>query len=207
MMTGKDDIELMPLLLNGTYAIQKSYTKPYASCRYTHPSVEAAILMRPDISVENVKSIDIKTYSLAVAGHDHTDIPGSYSAKMSIPYATAAGYIFGRAGLQEFSEEAVRDERILALTKKIRVTADAELSAAFPAVQAAIVTVQTKDGTFTERVDFPKGEPENPLSDREFRDRYDGLMEYAGVDRAVGAQVFDAVYRKNTTANDLVGHL
>ncbi len=207
MMTGKETVDLQPTLLNGTYAIMKSYTKPYASCRYTHPAVEAAIRLRSKAAPESVEAIDIKTYGLAVSGHDHTEIPGSYSAKMSIPYATAAGYIFGRAGLQEFSEEAVRDERILALTKKIRVTADAELSAAFPAVQAAIVTVQTKDGTFTERVDFPKGEPENPLSDREFRDRYDGLMEYAGVDRAIGAQVFDAVYRKNTTANDLVGHL
>ena len=46
MMTGKEDVELKPVLLNGTYAIQKSYTKPYASCRYTHPSVESAILLR-----------------------------------------------------------------------------------------------------------------------------------------------------------------
>ena len=38
MMTGKEDIEIKPVLLNGTYAIMKSYTKPYASCRYTHPS-------------------------------------------------------------------------------------------------------------------------------------------------------------------------
>ncbi len=45
MMTGKEDIELKPILLNGTYAIMKSYTKPYASCRYTYPAVEAAIRM------------------------------------------------------------------------------------------------------------------------------------------------------------------
>ena len=43
MMTGKENIELKPLLLHGTYAVMKSYTKPDASCRYTHPAVEAAI--------------------------------------------------------------------------------------------------------------------------------------------------------------------
>ena len=207
MMTGKEDVELKPVLLNGTYAIMKSYTKPYASCRYTHPAVEAAIHLRADVKPEDVEEIDIRTYDLAVSGHDHTDIPGSYSAKMSIPYATAAGLIYGRAGLQEFSEETVKGEQILRLTKKVRVSADEELSKVFPAVQAAVVTIRTKGGTFTDRVDFPKGEPENPLDDREFRDRYDGLMEYAGIDAAASSEVFSMVYQKNTRAGSLAEKL
>lgn len=207
MMTGNEDVELKPVLLNGTYAIMKSYTKPYASCRYTHPSVEAAIHMRSMVNPKDVERIDIRTYSLAVFGHEHTEIPGSYSAKMSIPYATAAGLIFGKAGLQEFSEDAVKGEDILTLTRKIHVEADDALSAAFPAEQTAIVTIQTKDGSFTERVDFPKGEPENPLTDEEFRIRYDGLMEYAGIDTAVSSKVFDTVYTQNAKAPNLVEEL
>lgn len=207
MMTGKEDVELKPVLLNGTYAIMKSYTKPYASCRYTHPAVEAAIHLRPSIKASDVEEIDIRTYDLAVAGHDHTDIPGSYSAKMSIPYATAAGLIFGKAGLQEFSEEAVKGTEILNLTKKVKVSADEELSSVFPGIQAAVLTIKTKDGSYTDRVDFPKGEPENPLDDQEFRERYDGLMNYAGVDGAVSSDVFDTVYRENATADELVKKL
>ena len=195
MMTGREDVELKPVLLNGTYAIMKSYTKPYASCRYTHPSVEAAIRLRDRVKPEDAERVDIRTYSLAVSGHDHTEIPGSYSAKMSIPYATAAGFLYGKAGLQEFTEEAVRGEAVLALTRKIRVEADADLSAAFPKEQTAIVTVLTTDGRrLTERVDFPKGEPENPLTDAEFRARYDDLMAYGGVPCDVSADVFRAVY-------------
>ena len=139
MMTGKEDTELKPFLLKGSWAIMKTYTKPYASCRYTHPAVEAAIHLRGKVRPGDVERIDIKTYSLAVSGHDHTEIPGSYSAKMSIPYATAAGLIYGKAGLQEFSEEKVRDPEILALTRKIRVEADQDLSDAFPGIQAAFV--------------------------------------------------------------------
>ena len=204
MMTGREDVALKPVLLNGTYAIMKSYTKPYASCRYTHPAVEAAIHLRKDVRPEDVVGIDIKTYDLAVSGHDHTDIPGSYSAKMSIPYATAAGLIYGRAGLQEFSEEAVKGEAILSLTRKIAVTSDEALSKVFPGIQAAVVTIRTKDGEYTDRVDFPKGEPENPLTDEEFRTRYDGLMAYAGVDAAVSSAVFDAVNAENEPVEKLV---
>lgn len=207
MMTGKEAVELKPVLLNGTYAIMKSYTKPYASCRYTHPAVEAAINMRADVQAEDVKEINIKTYDLAVSGHDHTDIPGSYSAKMSIPYATAAGLIYGKAGLQEFSEQAVQGAEILALTKKIKVSADDKLSAAFPGIQAAIVTIKTANGEYTDRVDFPKGEPENPLDDREFKDRYDGLMAYAGVKTKVSDTVFRTAYTETATVDELVSDL
>ena len=207
MMTGREEIELKPVLLNDTYAIMKSYTKPYASCRYTHPAVEAAVHLRNLVKASDVTEIDIKTYDLAVSGHDHTDIPGSYSAKMSIPYATAAGLLYGKAGLQEFTEEAVKKTEVLNLTKKIRVAADDELSAAFPGIQAAVVTVRTGGGSYTKRVDFPKGEPENPLTDEEFRGRYDDLMSYAGVDEMTSAAVYDMVCTENTPVNDLVKNL
>ena len=207
MMTGKEDVELKPVLLNGTYAIMKSYTKPYASCRYTHPAVEAAIHLRPSVMASDVEEIDIKTYDLAVSGHDHTEIPGSYSAKMSIPYATAAGLIYGKAGLQEFTEERVKEKNILELTKKVHVSADDALSAVFPGIQAAVVTIKTKNGEYTDRVDFPKGEPENPLTDEEFRSRYDGLMEYAGVLPSVSGEVYDTVYKENATIEELVKKL
>ncbi len=207
MMTGKEDVVLKPVLLNGTYAIMKSYTKPYASCRYTHPSVEAAIHLRDRLKIESIQEIDIKTYDLAVAGHDHTDIPGSYSAKMSIPYATAAGLLYGKAGFQEFSEETVRQDDIMNLTKKIHVSADDELSKVFPSIQAAIVTIRTTDGEFTDRVNFPKGEPENPLTDDEFRDRYNGLMNYSGVDDLISSAVFDTVSKENACVEDLIRYL
>ena len=172
MMTGREDVELKSTLLDGTYAIMKSYTKPYASCRYTHPAVEAAVFIRNEYGIKpaDVEQIDIKTYDLAVAGHEHTEIENSYSAKMSTPYAVAVGLIYGKAGLQEFEETMVKDETVAALTRKVRVSADDELSAI-----------------------FPKGEPENPLTGEEFKARYDGLMAYGGVDSAVSDRFYDSV--------------
>lgn len=209
MMTGHEDVEMKPVLLNGTYAIMKTYTKPYASCRYTHPAVEAAIHLRNkyNIKIHDIKNITVRTYSLAVSGHDHVDIPGSYSAKMSIPYSLAAGLMFGKAGLQEFSEETVKNTDLLDLTRKVHVVPDEELSKVFPEIQAAIVDIETESGMVTERVDFPKGEPENPLSDQEFRDRYDALMNYANVDAGISDKVFDSVYKPETTVEDIIKDL
>lgn len=204
MMTGKEDVQLQPLLQRGTYAIMKSYTKPYASCRYTHPAVEAAIELRAQANAAEVVRMEIQTYDLAVSGHDHTQIPGSYSAKMSIPYAAAAGLLYGRAGLQEFTEEAVQKPEIQNLTKKINVSADRALSDAFPKMQTAIVTLYTASGAFTKRVDYPKGEPENPLSDAEFAARYEDLMAYAGVKPEVSRAVYSAVYGRDVLASEFI---
>ncbi len=206
MMTGREDIEMKPVLLNGTYAIMKSYTKPYASCRYTHPSVEAAvrILREKKVKPEEILAVKIRTYSLAVGGHDHTEIPGSYSAKMSIPYSVAAGFVHGKAGLQEFTEEEVRNEITLNLTKKVSVTADSEFSRNFPAKQTAVVTVEMADGNiYEERVDFPKGEPENPLSDEEFKARYDSLMAYGEVTPEKAEAIYETVFRLRGLTKDL----
>lgn len=210
MMAGREDIEIKQVLLNGTYAIQKSYTKPYASCRYTHPSVEAAIYLRNKYSLqpEDIERVSIKTYSLAVSGHDHTDIAGSYSAKMSIPYSTAAALIYGKAGLQEFSEKLAKDDRLRLLTKRITVAADEELSRIFPGVQAAVMDIERKSGErISTRVDFPKGEPENPLSDREFRERYDGLMAYGGVEPRAGEEIFRLVYRDDCPVQEILKYM
>lgn len=204
MMTGKDDIELKPVLQNGTYAIMKSYTKPYASCRYTHPAVEAAIHLKNHVKPEDVISITVRTYDLAVTGHDHTDVSGSYSAKMSIPYATAVGLFFGKAGLQEFEDEIVKNADIILLTKKVKVCVDDDLSAAFPGIQSAIVTIETRDGEYTDRVDFPKGEPENPLTEEEFKMRFEGLMEYAGIKPERYSSIFDSVYRDKAKIEDVI---
>jgi 2-methylcitrate dehydratase PrpD len=55
MMTGSEDIELREPLLNGTYAIEKSYTKPYAACRYCHPAIEAAIKLGKQVDAQKSK--------------------------------------------------------------------------------------------------------------------------------------------------------
>ena len=84
-------------------------------------------------------------------------------------------------GNEEFSEDAVQGDEELGLTRKIHVTADEALSAAFPGIQAAVVEITTADGRkLCQRVDYPKGEPENPLDEAEFRDRFEGLLRYAG---------------------------
>ena len=209
MMSGDENTELKPTLLNGTYAIMKSYTKPYASCRYTHPPVEAAIHLRNQygITPEIVDKIKVETYNLAVSGHDHTDIQGAYSAKMSTPYSTAVALIYGKAGLQEFGEDVLENDTVKVLTKKVEVVSDEELSSIFPDKQSAILTIEANGKVYSERVDFPKGEPENPLSEDEFKTRYDALMAYGCVDKVVSDAIYAKVNEQRASVEEIIEKL
>lgn len=209
MMTGKNDTPILKCAQDEIYAIQRTYIKPYASCRYTHPAIDAAISIRKDVikDLEKINSVIIETYSLAVFGHDHTTISSPYSAKMSIPYSVAVGLLYGRAGLNEFDQQLIIRDEVIDLTKKIKVVENKEYDELFPKKQVALVKVFTKNKEYIKRVDYPKGEPENPYNPNEFRERFCGLMSYAGADMGVSKSIYERVMNLDTPIRDVLGRV
>ncbi len=193
-MYGSEDVEMASPLLNGTYAVEKAYIKPYAACRYTHPSIDIAKELRNSVPPEEIESVRIRTYSLAVKKHDHTDIPGAASAKMSIPYNFAVTYALGRTGMEAFTQDALSDPTVQALTKKIMVEEDDAMSAAFPEKTIATAEIFVKDGRVLRGESIlPKGEPENPLTDAEAIEKFSALAAYGGKSQEEIEKIVDAV--------------
>ena len=143
-----------------------NYFKPYAACGHCHASIEAALRIRNKrrLSLESIRKIDIQTYKLALQGHDHTIISGVNSARMSIPYSAVVALVKGSAGIDDFNEDAIKDSSILDLVSRVTVRENKALSLQAPAKRMAIMTVFTDDEVISETVDYPKGQPENPMS-------------------------------------------
>ena len=159
------------------FEIERIYVTPYASCRHSHSAVEAAIRLHEVTDIKSIESVEVKTYKLAVKGHDHKDVPGVASAKLSIPYAVAAGLVYGRADLSVF--EPV-DGRLTEFAKKVEVVEDPALTAESPQKRVAVVTVRTADGKVrSARVDYAKGDPENPMTEAELAEKKRSLTAYA----------------------------
>ena len=58
------------------------------------------------------------------------------------------------------------------------MTADAEIEKVFPALQRVIVRIHTIDGReFMQQLDYPKGDPRNPLTDTEIEEKFEALAE------------------------------
>ena len=158
------------------FEIERIYVKPYASCRHSHSAVEAAIRLHEGLRVADIDSITVRTYRQGVKGHDHTQIEGVASAKLSTPYAVAAGLLYGRADLSVFEP---LDEKLIALAGRVKVVEDPLLTVQSPRKRIAVVTVRLADQTErSARVDYAKGEPENPLTEEELAEKRRLLLKY-----------------------------
>ena len=177
------------------FGIEDIYQKMYAACRHAHPAIEAALCLRESVKIEDIEQIEVRTYKLAIAGHDHTEIKSISSAKMSIPFCVALALVVGNAGLDAFTEDSIHDSVILSLTTKVKITEDEKLTALCPSKRASILTVKTKVGTISKQIDYPKGEPENPLTQNELEDKFRRLAKYGGLSETDCEEVIGEVWK------------
>jgi len=168
---------------NDYYEIQRIYVKPYAACRHCHSAIEAIIAIRNEnnISIDDIDVIKVDTYALAINGHNHTDIKSVSSARLSIPFSVALAFIRGNAGLNDYILDTINDKDILSLTRKVVVCENKEFTNDAKSKRIAEVTLTTHDGkAYSKRVDYAKGDPENPMSREEIIDKFISLDEWSG---------------------------
>ena len=206
VMTDEPKLKYITDFTGDNYMIESIYRKPYAACRHCHTAIEAALHIREKngFDINSIDSIDVKTYKLAVEGHDHVQIEGENSAKMSIPYSLAVSLCTGKAGMDEFMDERINDSLVLETTKKVIVTANDELTALCPQKRVAIVNVKTLNGDYSERVDYPKGEPENPLTREELEDKFRGLAMYGGLSQEECDEVLNEIWKEDFSINKIM---
>lgn len=197
VMTDVPKLEYITNFDNSQMMIDTIYMKPYAACRHCHPEIEAALFIRKmdGFNIDEIEDIQVHTYKLAVAGHDHVDIKGVNSAKMSIPYSLAVALATGNAGLHEYSENYITDKKILDITKKVSVSDCDEFTALCPQKRVAEVIIKTKSKVFSYRVDYPKGEPENPISEEELETKFRDLAMFGGLTSVECDEIIDEIWK------------
>lgn len=161
-----------------SYVIEGIYEKLYAACRHCHPAIEAAINLRNEhtLVLEQIQKVEVHTYKLAVGGHNHKDIKGMSSAKLSIPFGVALALVKGSAGYTDFNEKNLHDEEILSFARRVDVFEDELLTSLSPQKRAAKVVIYTEKGVVENQVDYPKGEPESPVTYEEIREKTSILL-------------------------------
>jgi len=172
-----------------SFEIERIYVKPYAACRHCHSAIEAALALRSCLPLDDIAGITVKTYSLAIKGHDHAAISGLASAKLSIPYSVAAAFVLGTGGVEAFTEDNCRRADILSLMKKVAVQ-EVERPRELPAdARFATVEVKGRKGEeFSHRVDYAKGDAENPLTREEMQGKISSLLKVAANEDKLLAQ-------------------
>jgi 2-methylcitrate dehydratase len=112
------------------------------------------------------------------------------TADHSLPYCLAIGLIEGDVGPDQFQKEQWKDPKVLELMSKIKISVDTELDKLYPPARPACLEIRSKKGpSFRARVDYPKGDPQNPMTDEEvqakFRKLANRLMGKCQIDRII----------------------
>jgi 2-methylcitrate dehydratase len=176
-------LDLLTSGLGESWRITGCGMKAFPTEALTHTPISAVldIVKTQDLQPEQVSKIQIR--SLARAADILSD-PSKYdprskeTADHSLPYVIAAALAERQVTPVQFTMEKIMDPRIRAQLKKVEVVADPEIEKVFPALQRVIVRIDTTDGrSFNKQLDYPKGDPRNPLTDQEIEEKFSALAE------------------------------
>ena len=165
----------------------------------THAPISAVLdlVHEHNLKPEQVEKVRIR--SLARAADILSD-PSKYdphtkeTADHSLPYVIAAALVDRQVTPAQFTPEKINDSRIRSQLRKVEVVADEEIEKVFPALQRVIVTIRTTSGQeVTRQLDYPKGDPRNPLTDAEIEEKFAALADGV-LSRAQQKKVREAVW-------------
>lgn len=165
------------------YKIDNISFKVHASCRHTHSAMDAALAIVKEHNILPAEIEEVKTRIYSV-GYDllHRVQPDNFlAARFSMPYCVSLILKFQDAGVDKFSDKYLSDTDLKRLMGKIKLEADKGLDVDYPDKWPSVVEIRKRDGSkYEKRVDYPRGEPENGLSNQElvqkFRDLTSGFL-------------------------------
>lgn len=170
--------------LGTQFEILEVANKPAPGCRCLHSSRDATLDLceRHGIAGAAVDRITLRIYTQGAKWVDDPEPwsagKGMYGPRFSAQFNAALAALEGRPGIRRLFEhdymaEKLDDPAVRALMGKITVVHDDVLMQEFPHKWASVVEITTREGqTVSQRVDYPKGEPENPMTHDELVDKY-----------------------------------
>ncbi len=157
------------------FRIMEVSFKPYAACRHIHPGIDAILEIQKahNCSPDKIETIDLGITSGAFSLLEKIRADTPYAAKFSIPFCIAVAIVEGNVGLEQFSEETLRNAVVRDLMRKVKFQVDHEIDQAYPREWGAKASVMDIDGNvYVSRVAHPRGDPENPLSREELEEKF-----------------------------------
>lgn len=166
------------------WEVLRTSIKPHACCRYKQGPIDGIlkIVRENNIDASQIEKVIIGIlkagFALIAEPEEQKSNPKSVvDAQFSMPFGAAVAILYGKATLDEYTLESINSARVRKLMKKISCVEDPELEKEFPKKWPAAVTLLTKDGkTYSSRIDYPKGDPENSLTWDELIDKFRNLV-------------------------------
>jgi 2-methylcitrate dehydratase PrpD len=168
------------------WELLENQIKPFASCRATHSSIQAARSIASQVRGRKIRHVHAKVHpnALVVAGKTAPRTP--LEGKFSVPFCIALGLAGYRLVASDFTEKALDDPAVADVVPRITLEAVQDQ----PSFKA-FLEVTLEDGQRLHgETQCVIGHPDNPLTWDALREKFDGLVEpVLGAEKA--ARLFD----------------
>ncbi len=161
--------------LGTTWEILQNGYKFFPSILASHAAIQAtlAVVTKHDIKPDQIAAVENATYATVKSHFSAKTVTTGMGARVSVPYCCAVAALDRTVGQAQFSHDRVTGADVQRLLANTEVVEDPELTKLYPTKFPARVTVTLKDGrSFTEQRDFPKGDPQDPLTPDEIEAKF-----------------------------------
>jgi 2-methylcitrate dehydratase len=185
--------------LGESWRITQCGMKFFPTEALTHAPISATLdlIKEHDLKPEQIAKVHIRSLARAadiLADPSKYDPRSKETADHSLPYCIAAAIVDRQVTPAQFTPEKINDPQVRAQLRKVEVVAAPEIERVFPALQRVAVTITTTDGkAFSKQLDYPKGDPRNPLSDLEVEEKFAALADGV-IGRTRQQRVRDAIW-------------
>ncbi|UCD57219.1 MAG: MmgE/PrpD family protein [Candidatus Hydrogenedentota bacterium] len=182
------------------YQVMKTSIKPHACCRYKQGPIDCIlkIMNRDGLKTSDITRITVGVlragFPLVVEPEEAKCNPKNIvDAQFSMPFGAAVAAIFGKASVDEYTHENIRSPGVKRVMEKVHCVADEKLEKEFPKKWPAFAEILTKRGkTYSARIVYPKGDPENPLTWQELIEKFSNLASPIYSEEKIN-QIIDAI--------------
>ncbi len=167
---------------------------PTILCSHTPMQGTIKLMNAHQLRPEDVESIFFRVSPTAPGQGMNYSPDSPLAARLSIPYCVSVAAAEGHISMEHFRPERIMDPKIREFMKRITLESVPEFSQKYPGTLAAHIEMKTRDGRkLKEESIFPKGHPENPLSDEELKEKFRRLALLT-LDRAQTEKIIEKIY-------------
>jgi len=187
VLASQYDLSKITAGLGKDFQIRYNTYKPYPCGIVVHPTIDGCIDLYRDFrpSPESIKSVRVRVAPLVLDLCNKREITQGLDSKYSIYHSAAVGLVRGKAGLQEYSDEAANNSLIRRVRERVTAVADSSITE-----DQSHIEVELENGQKLSRfVEQSLGNLRKPLTDRQledkFRDQATGRLPGTQVDRVI----------------------
>jgi 2-methylcitrate dehydratase len=158
--------------------IVRSWIKPFPASYESQAAITAAVQLatKHRIEPEDIQEARLRVHHQINPSRLNHVPETREEADHSLLYLLAIALAEGNVGIEQYNRELWKDPKVRDLMGRITITIDEEFNRNFPVKRPAHLEIIARQGeAYQCHVDYPKGTPQNPMTDEELEGKFRSL--------------------------------